>query len=54
MCRNIVDTTKACDMLQCSRQNLAYLVKEEKLKPVYGGTKENLYLKGEVENLAND
>ena len=53
-CRNIVDTTKACDMLQCSRQNLAYLVKEEKLKPVFEGAKGNLYLKGEVENLVND
>ena len=53
-CRNIVDTTKACDMLQCSRQNLAYLVKEEKLKPVFEGAKGNLYLKGEIENLAND
>lgn len=53
-CRNIVDTTKTCDILQCSRQNLAYLVKEEKLKPVFEGAKGNLYLKGEVENLAND
>ena len=53
-CWNIVDTTKACDMLECSRQNLAYLVKEEKLKPVFEGAKGNLYLKGEVENLAND
>ena len=24
--RNIVDTTQACEMLQCSRQNLSYLV----------------------------
>ena len=26
--RNVMDTTKTCDMLQCSRQNLSYLVKE--------------------------
>ena len=28
--RNILDTTKTCDMLQCSRQNMSYLVKEKK------------------------
>lgn len=49
--RNVTDTTKACDMLQCTRQNLSYMVKEEKIKPIIRGTKENLYLKGEVESL---
>lgn len=53
-CRNIIDTSKACDMLDCSRQNLAYLVKAEKLNPLFQGIKENLYLKGEIENLGND
>lgn len=52
--RNVLDTTKACDMLQCSRQNLSYLVKEEKIKPVINGTKENMYLKGEIERVMND
>ena len=47
--RNVVDTTRACDMLQCSRQNLSYLVKAEKIRPVIYGTKENMYLKGEIE-----
>lgn len=54
VCRNVVDTTKACDMLQCSRQNLSYLVKEEKLKPIIYGTKENMYLKGEIERAMNE
>ena len=54
VCKNVVDTTKACDMLQCSRQNLSYLVKEGKIKPVIYGTKENLYLKGEIERAVND
>lgn len=49
--RNIADTTKACDMLQCTRQNLSYMIKEDKIKPIIRGTKENLYLKGEVESL---
>lgn len=48
---NIVDTTKACEMLECSRQNLAYLVKSNKLTPIICGTKENLYAKGEVEKI---
>lgn len=49
--RNVTDATKTCEMLQCSRQNLAYMVKEDKIKPIIYGTKENLYLKGEVESL---
>ena len=49
--RNVTDTTKVCDMLQCTRQNLAYMVKEDKIQPIIRGTKENLYLKGEVESL---
>lgn len=49
--RNVIDTTKTCDMLQCSRQNLSYMVKEDKIKPIIRGTKENLYLKGEIESL---
>ncbi len=52
--RNILDTTGVCDILQCSRQNLAYLVKENKIRPIIQGTKENMYLKGEVERLKAD
>ena len=54
ICRNVVDSTKACDMLQCSRQNLSYLVKEGKITPVIYGTKENMYLKGEIEKAVNE
>ena len=52
--RNVLDATQTCDMLQCSRQNLFYLVKEKKIQPVIYGTKENLYLKGEIENFINE
>lgn len=52
--RNILDTTKTCDMLQCSRQNMSYLVKEKKITPIIYGTKENLYLKGEVEKVMDE
>ena len=52
--RNILDTTETCDMLQCSRQNMSYLVKEKKITPIICGTKENLYLKGEVEKVMDE
>lgn len=51
--RNIVDTTRACDMMQCSRQNLSYLVKTEQITPIICGTKENLYTKGTIEQIKN-
>lgn len=51
---NVVDTTTACDMLQCSRQNLSYLLKTKKLAPIICGTKENLYTKGSVERVRNE
>lgn len=49
--RNVVDTTKACDMLECSRQNLSYLVKEGKLAPLICGAKENLYARCDIEEM---
>lgn len=54
VCRNVLDTTKTCDLLQCSRQNLSYLVKEKKIKPIIRGEKENLYLKGGVEKVMSE
>lgn len=51
---NTVDTTKACDMIQCSRQNIAYLVKTKKIVPIKTGTKENLYTKGAIEEIMNE
>ncbi len=51
---NIVDTTTACDMLQCSRQNLSYLVKTKKIVPIICGAKENFYTKGEIERIRNE
>ena len=46
--RNILDTTNACDELECSRQNISYMVKQKQLTPVKENVKGNLYLKGEV------
>lgn len=52
--RNVVDTTQVCDMMQCSRQNLSYLVKEERIAPIISGSKANLYTRGAVERVMNE
>lgn len=52
--RNVVDATQVCDMMQCSRQNLSYLVKEEKIAPIIAGSTTNLYTRGAVEQVMND
>ena len=52
--KNVVDTTNACLMIECTRQNLSYLVREKKLSPIIQGTKENLYTKGEISRLKNE
>lgn len=44
----ILDTTQVCEMLECSRQNLSYLVKKDYLKPLREEVKGNLFLKGDV------
>jgi len=45
---NVVDTSESCVLLECSRQNLSYMVKEKYLKPIKENVKGNLYLKGDV------
>lgn len=43
---NVLDTTQACNLLECTRQNLAYMVKNGQLDPIRENVKGNLYLKG--------
>ena len=45
---NLLDTTEACELLGCSRQNLAYLVSQGRLAPVKEGPTGNLYLKEDL------
>ena len=45
---NIVDTSDSCALLECSRQNLAYMVSQNQLSPVKENVKGNLYLKKDV------
>lgn len=52
--KNVVDTTNACLMMECTRQNLSYLVRENRLTPIIQGTKENLYTKGEIVRVKNE
>ena len=47
--KNIVDTTECCSMLNCTRQNLSYMVRKEQLSVVKENVNGNLFLKGEIE-----
>ncbi|SFU66209.1 hypothetical protein SAMN05216540_105166 [Butyrivibrio sp. M55] len=46
--KNIIDTSRACEMLQCTRQNLNYLVKKHGITPVMADVKGNLYVKNRL------
>lgn len=46
--KNILDTTESCNMLQCSRQNISYMVSRGQMVPVKEEVRGNLYLKGDV------
>ena len=45
---NIIDTTESCEMLECSRQNISYMVNQGQMSVVKEDVRGNLYLKGEV------
>lgn len=45
---SVINTTEACEILECSRQNLAYLIKQNIVKPLKAGWKENVFLKGDI------
>lgn len=46
--KNVLDTSEACRTLDCSRQNLSYLVGEGRIAPIRTQVRGNLYLKGDV------
>lgn len=46
--KNLLDTTKLCDVLDCTRQNVSYMLKRKMITPVKHEVKGNLYLKGDV------
>ncbi len=45
---NVLDTSDSCNILECSRQNISYMVKQQQLVPIKEEVKGNLYLKGDV------
>ena len=49
--KNMMDTSEACRILECTRQNLSYMVNKGSLKPVKEDVKGNLYQKGNLYNL---
>lgn len=46
--KNVMDTTQSCELLECSRQNLSYLVKQEQLHPIREEVKGSLFRKGDI------
>lgn len=45
---NILDTSESCKLLNCSRQNLSYLVKQKQLTVAKPNVNGNLFMKGDV------
>ena len=45
---NIIDTSASCDLLECSRQNLAHMVSQGQLPVFKENTKGNQYLKKDI------
>ncbi len=46
--KNMLDTTESCNLLECSRQNISYMVNQQKLDSGERRSKRKLYLKGDV------
>lgn len=44
----LVDTSAACDIMSCSRQNLSYMIGKGALSPLMEDVKGNLFLKDDV------
>lgn len=45
---NLINTSAACEMLNCSRQNIDDLVKRDKLEPVHQSEKNKMFLKADI------
>ena len=46
--KNLIDTSSVCDILECTRQNISYLVKKQELKPIKDSVRGNLFVKGDI------
>ena len=45
---NVLDTSQSCELLECSRQNLSYLIKQGQLQPIREEVKGSLFRKGDI------
>lgn len=52
--RNVVNSAQACKMLDCTKQNLSYLAKSNRIKPLISGAKENFFTKGSIQKLIDE
>ncbi|MCR4653479.1 MAG: hypothetical protein K5744_07275 [Eubacterium sp.] len=48
------DTSQACTVLECSRQNISHFVKANKLQPIKNNVNGNLFLKGDVDRMRRE
>lgn len=46
--KRLVTTAQACKLLNCTKQNIDYLITNKKLNPIYIDSKHKLFLKNEV------
>lgn len=46
--QNIMDTTDSCKMLDCSRQNISYLVESDRIHPIKENVRGSLFLKSDI------
>ena len=46
--KNMLDTTEVCNTLECSRQNISYMVKKRHILPIKESVRGNLYDKCEI------
>lgn len=51
---NIISSVNACESMGCSKQNLSYYVKANRIEPVICGSKENFYTKGSIQKLMDN
>ncbi len=47
--KRVVNTAEACEILNCSRQNIEYLISKNKLTPVKENEKGKLFLRSDIE-----
>lgn len=46
--KNLINTAEACEILDCSRQNIEDLVKRNKLAPLHASAKNKMFLKSDI------